>query len=155
MLFGWRSPGHYSFRRWWDFKPGSDGSAFGRAADDAHDRVTRYEQMLWPWRFSFSTPRRHHCFMLGTMQCRWVDRSPNRLDEICRSASCRTHPHQGRRTGSDRPARDLLLSPDHAILLDGELVQAGALVNGTSIVRKSNVPDVFTHYHVEVDDHSC
>ena len=56
--------------------------------------------------------------------------------------------------GEAVPARDLLLSPDHAILLDGVLVQAGALVNGTSIVRESNVPEVFTYYHVEVDDHS-
>ena len=56
--------------------------------------------------------------------------------------------------GQTIPARDLLLSPDHAILLDGVLVQAGALVNGTSIVRESNVPEVFTYYHVEVDDHS-
>jgi hypothetical protein len=34
------------------------------------------------------------------------------------------------------------------------LVHAGALVNGTSIVRAPNVPEVFTYYHIEVDDHS-
>jgi Hint domain-containing protein len=56
--------------------------------------------------------------------------------------------------GESVPARDLLVSPDHAILHDGVLVHAGALVNGTSIVRESNVPEVFTYYHVEVDDHS-
>jgi hypothetical protein len=26
--------------------------------------------------------------------------------------------------------------------------------NGTSIVRETDVPEVFTYYHVEVDDHS-
>jgi hypothetical protein len=52
------------------------------------------------------------------------------------------------------PSRDLLISPDHAILVDDVLVQAGALVNGTSIVREGNVPATFTYYHVETEDHS-
>jgi hypothetical protein len=34
------------------------------------------------------------------------------------------------------------------------LIQAGALVNGTSIVRETNVPKTFVYYHVELDDHS-
>jgi Hint domain-containing protein len=52
------------------------------------------------------------------------------------------------------PSRDLLVSPDHAILVEGALIQAGALVNGTSIVRETNVPMTFKYYHVEVEDHS-
>ena len=51
------------------------------------------------------------------------------------------------------PSRDLRLSPDHAIFLDGILVQAGALVNGTSIVRESAIPEIFSYYHVELSDH--
>jgi hypothetical protein len=52
------------------------------------------------------------------------------------------------------PVRDLVVSPDHAIFVDGVLAHAGALINGSSIVRETNVPDVFTYYHVETADHS-
>jgi hypothetical protein len=56
--------------------------------------------------------------------------------------------------GVNVPSRDLLVSPCHAILVDGNLIQAGALVNGSSVTRLAEVPDVFTYYHIELDDHS-
>ena len=51
------------------------------------------------------------------------------------------------------PARDLLVSPDHALLVDGVLIQAGALVNDSTIRREQDVPTIFTYYHVELADH--
>ena len=39
-------------------------------------------------------------------------------------------------------------------MVDGALIQAGALVNGTSIVREYNVPINLTYYHVELDEHA-
>jgi hypothetical protein len=50
------------------------------------------------------------------------------------------------------PARDLL-SSDHDILVEGALIHASTLVNGTSITRVTAVPQTFTFYHLEVEDH--
>jgi len=56
--------------------------------------------------------------------------------------------------GDKVPTRDLLLSPDHALLVGDVLIHAGALVNGTSILRETEVPSFFVYYHVELEDHA-
>ena len=50
------------------------------------------------------------------------------------------------------PARDLDVSPRHALFLDGLLVPADALVNGHSIVQRTQV-DAVSYFHVELDSH--
>jgi hypothetical protein len=54
---------------------------------------------------------------------------------------------------SGRPARNLLVSPDHAIFIDGGLIPAKLLVNGGSIVQERNWTAV-TYYHVELARHA-
>jgi hypothetical protein len=56
--------------------------------------------------------------------------------------------------GENQPVRDLLVSPSHALLVDEVLIQAGALVNGSTIRREQDLPDIFIYYHVELADHS-
>jgi collagen type I/II/III/V/XI/XXIV/XXVII alpha len=53
--------------------------------------------------------------------------------------------------GEAMPARDLLLSPDHAVFVDGVLIPVRHLLNGTTIARV--LVDTITYYHVELPEH--
>lgn len=50
------------------------------------------------------------------------------------------------------PQRDLLVSPDHCLFVDGELIPAKLLVNGMTVVQDRAVRFVH-YYHVELDNH--
>ena len=51
------------------------------------------------------------------------------------------------------PHRDLVVSPDHAIFVDGKLICARQLVNGTTIRQERDWTAV-DYYHVELDQHA-
>jgi hypothetical protein len=57
--------------------------------------------------------------------------------------------------GDNRPVRDLKLTADHALLIDGVLVQASALVNGVTIrrVTQAETGAVYTVWHIETEGH--
>jgi hypothetical protein len=50
------------------------------------------------------------------------------------------------------PRRDLWLSPNHALYLEGVLIEARDLVNGVSIVQAERV-EAIEYFHIELDGH--
>lgn len=54
--------------------------------------------------------------------------------------------------GADIPRRDLWVSPEHAMWIDGMLIPAHALVNGESILQDDRVQEV-SYIHIEFDTH--
>ena len=53
--------------------------------------------------------------------------------------------------GDGLPRRDLLVSSDHALFLDGLLIPARCLLNGTTVTRER--PDRVDYVHVELDSY--
>ncbi len=51
------------------------------------------------------------------------------------------------------PTRDLLITPEHCVLVDNRLVPARMLVNGSSIVQDTSLHS-FTVHHIECDRHA-
>ena len=77
-----------------------------------------------------------------------------------RHVDCRCHPNPEMiwpiricrgAFGVDRPKRDLVLSPDHAVFADGVLIPIRYLVNGTSVKQES--ADKLSYWHVELEQH--
>jgi hypothetical protein len=54
--------------------------------------------------------------------------------------------------GAGLPRRDLLVSPEHAMFLEGLLIPARSLVNGLTIVKERGLAEV-SYVHVELDTH--
>jgi collagen type I/II/III/V/XI/XXIV/XXVII alpha len=77
-----------------------------------------------------------------------------------RKVDCRRHPRpesvwpvriRPHAFGHGLPARDLWLSPDHAVFIDGALIPVRLLVNGTTIARERRAS--VTYFHVELPRH--
>jgi hypothetical protein len=85
-------------------------------------------------------------------QIRWI--GERRLDLTAHPRPESLFPIRIRRDAlaEQMPQRDLLVSPDHCLFLDGVLIPAKLLVNGMTIVQDRAVP-VVHYYHVELDNH--
>ena len=62
---------------------------------------------------------------------------------ICFKAGC---------LGPEQPRRDLWVSPNHAMFLEGVLIEARDLINGASIIQAERVERV-DYFHLELDTH--
>jgi len=128
--------------------------------------------------FSTTTSAGAQCFVLGTMietvsgpravetlkpgdDVRTVLGSPERIVWVGRrSVACARHPKPASvwpiriargAFGADLPARDLFVSPDHAIYVAPVLIPAKLLVNGTSIRQVQHGHVVY--HHIELSRH--
>ncbi len=57
--------------------------------------------------------------------------------------------------GGGLPHSDLTVTADHGMIIDGLVINASALINGTTIawMPMDELPDRVTYYHVETEDH--
>jgi autotransporter passenger strand-loop-strand repeat protein len=78
-----------------------------------------------------------------------------------RATDIRRHPHPERvrpvrilagAFGAGVPERDVRVSPNHAIYIDGALFEAIRLVNGVSIIQET-MTNTVTYHHIELDGH--
>lgn len=78
-----------------------------------------------------------------------------------RRIDCRRHPDSRQvwpvriaasAFGPGQPCRDLLMSPDHAVAVDGTLIPIRLLVNGASIRQEVGAPEAH-YFHIELDRH--
>ncbi len=88
----------------------------------------------------------------GTAPVRWLGH--RRLDLRHHPRPRDVWPVRVRRDafGEGRPGRDLLLSPDHAVFVDGVLIPVRYLLNGATILQEEVA--AVTYWHVELDHHA-
>ncbi len=54
--------------------------------------------------------------------------------------------------GESKPQRDLLVTGEHSLLVDGRLIPARILVNGGSLIFDRSI-QAYTYYHIELEHH--
>jgi len=45
------------------------------------------------------------------------------------------------------------MSPAHALIVDEVFMRADTLINGISITQEETMPEQFTYYHIELENH--
>jgi Hint domain len=81
---------------------------------------------------------------------KWIGRRRLQRDDDIRSAEMMPVKLMPSALDDAIPHRALLLSPYHAIYLDGQLIPVGSLVNGRTIIVPRTLPEVLEYFHIEL-----
>lgn len=91
----------------------------------------------------------------GVTEVKWVGRQ-KMLPRFSQPEEINPIRIQAGALGENMPTRDLFVTADHAFLMDGLLVTASALVNGSTIAQVAKMPiDGFTYYHIDTGAHEA
>ncbi len=91
-------------------------------------------------------------FAGATRQIKWIGRRAYDPRFIAGNTAVLPIRIEAGALGDGIPARDLFVSPEHALYIDGALVPAQLLVNGATIRRVESI-DHLEYFHIELDTH--
>jgi hypothetical protein len=91
----------------------------------------------------------------GPKLIRWIGRRAYSHDAAADSRAVWPIRIERAALGNGLPKRDLSVSPEHALFIDGMLIPASALVNDVSICREDiGFEETVTYFHLEFDGHA-
>ena len=89
----------------------------------------------------------------ATKPVKWIGRRGYSAEKVATAPQLRPVLIRKDALGGGLPRRDLMVSPMHALYLDGSFIPASALVNGVSIARTDC--ESIEYIHIELHDHDA
>jgi hypothetical protein len=90
----------------------------------------------------------------GMQRIKWIGRQSHAAALAREDAGKRPVCIRAGALGEGVPARDLFVSPGHSMLVEGNLLLAGLLVNGVTVTQEW-CPELVEYYNIELETHDC
>lgn len=90
----------------------------------------------------------------GPMPIKWIGRRSHSARFIPRAPKIAPVRFQAGSLGDNVPSRDLYVSHDHAMFIDGVFVDASQLVNGANVTREFPGGRMVDYFHLEFETHA-